>query len=173
MKAIKPLGFWDKAIRYGVMGTIPLVWPALKYITSRYILRRRFFTRRVHSYKLRLDLEDPGLSRDVAIRGSREEQLKYLIQDELQSGEVAVDLGANIGYYTMMMAQAVGESGKIYALEPEPKNYQHLKENIRLNAMESRIETWNMAGSDHKGTAKFYVSEYSNLHTFLPKNQEV
>ena len=55
-----------------------------------------------------------------------------IIQDEVKNGDVVLEIGANIGYVSMFLAKYVGENGKVYALEPAPRNYEILKKNIKL-----------------------------------------
>ena len=44
-----------------------------------------------------------------------------------------MDLGANIGYYTLILAQLVGKSGHVYAFEPDPLNFEILSKNVKEN----------------------------------------
>src|SRR3954447_8208340 len=51
----------------------------------------------------------------------------------LPAGAVAVDVGANIGYFTCLAARAVGPRGVVHAIEPAPENVEALKRNVQLN----------------------------------------
>ena len=124
---------WGKISRFGVLGTAELIGHGLNYCGRKYLLRQKYLVRRIHDYQMCLDLYDPGLSRDIVIRGTREEQLKYLIEREVHEGDVVLDVGANIGYYTIMLAKLVGSSGRVYALEPEANNFSLLNQNVALN----------------------------------------
>ena len=160
-----------KIKRYGILGIIPLIKHALKYYFIKYFTNKYFYKRNIYNYQLYLRLSDPGLSRDLAIRGTREEQLKFIIDKEVGPGNVILDVGANIGYYSIMLANIVGSNGKIYALEPEPTNYQTLKKNITLNKLENIIEPYQMGASDTNSPRFLYRSKYSNMHSFiLPEN---
>tara|TARA_Y100000590_G_scaffold444358_1_gene575004 strand:+ start:329 stop:1291 length:963 start_codon:yes stop_codon:yes gene_type:complete len=160
-----------KIKRYGILGIIPLIKHALKYYFIKYFTNKYFYKRKIYNYQLYLRLSDPGLSRDLAIRGTREEQLKFIIDKEVASGNVILDVGANIGYYSIMLANIVGSNGKIYALEPEPTNYQTLEKNITLNKLENIIEPYQMGASDTNLPKFLYRSKYSNMHSFiLPEN---
>lgn len=55
------------------------------------------------------------------------------IQRHVRDGMVAFDMGANIGYYTLLLSKFVGESGGVYAFEPDPDNAAILKKNIHVN----------------------------------------
>ena len=156
-----------KLRRFGVLGTASLVGYGLNYYARKHVLRRRHLVRKIHDYKLLLDLRDPGLSRDVAVRGSREEQLKYIIDRTVGPGDVILDVGANIGYYAIMLAKRVGSSGKVYAMEPEPRNFDLLQRNIRLNGADQIVEAFHIGASNVSGVEKLNVSRFSNLHSFL------
>ncbi len=62
-----------------------------------------------------------------------ERQEVSLVKRLVNKGDVVLDIGANIGYYTLLLANLVGENGQVYAFEPEPANFSILKENVRLN----------------------------------------
>lgn len=155
------------------MGSLRLIGYTCNYLIRKYLLRQRYFVRKIHNYKLRLDTKDPGLSRAIAIRGSREEQLYHLLNDELGPGDVVVDLGANIGYYTIMMAVIVGPNGHIYAMEPEPRNFTMLEANVAINRMSERVQLFNCGAAEHPGQATMYVSHQSNLHSLIPNPREI
>lgn len=58
-----------------------------------------------------------------------------LTLQHLQAGDVYVDVGANIGYYTLIAAQRVGPRGKVIAYEPDPDNFALLQSNVLLNQL--------------------------------------
>lgn len=95
--------------------------------------------------------------------GEREPELLYTLRQEVVEGMVCLDLGANIGYVTLLMAEKVGPSGKIYAIEPDPANIELLSMNVKINDYDDRIEVLNMAVSNEQGEMDFYVGKSSNL----------
>lgn len=74
-----------------------------------------------------------------------------------QAGCVVVDVGANIGYYTLLLAQKVGEKGKVYAFEPDTTNFSILEKNIKANNLKNVIAV-NAAVSDKNGESFLYKS---------------
>ena len=74
----------------------------------------------------------------------------------IKPGMVVADIGANIGYYTLLMAQMVGPTGIVYAFEPEPNNYRLLVKNIAANFMLNVIPV-SKAVSDRTGKVKLYI----------------
>jgi FkbM family methyltransferase len=72
--------------------------------------------------------------------GTYEPELQTAIQDLVQLGMSAYDVGANIGYITLLLARAVGTGGQVIAFEALPGNLERLRTNIALNGLESRIQ---------------------------------
>jgi FkbM family methyltransferase len=129
----------------------------------------RYLERKVNDYRMLLDLNDKGISKELTLLASREKEHSLILKNELKSGMAALDIGANIGYYSVMMGKIVGGNGKVYAVEPSVSNYHMLNLNLHLNNMEKVVEAFNLGISSRTGTGKFYLSEKSNWHTFYPK----
>jgi len=96
----------------------------------------------------------------------REREETRMIQKTLRPGMTVIDIGANIGYYALMEACAVTETGHVYAIEPEPCNIELLHLNVKLNGYH-HVDVFQAGLSDETGMAKLYVSEHSNLHNLL------
>ena len=62
-----------------------------------------------------------------------EPRIRKLLKENIKQGDTVVDVGANIGYHTLLMAKLVGDTGKVYAFEPERENFELLKKNIERN----------------------------------------
>ena len=84
-----------------------------------------------------------------------------LIDKELGEGDVFVDIGANLGYHTLTAARKVGEKGKVYAFEPEPKNFALLKKNIIANHYLDRCLLIQKGVSDRTGKKRLYIDPYN------------
>ena len=69
-----------------------------------------------------------------------------------------VDVGANIGFYSLYSATKISPHGKVYAFEPSPSTFQILQENIELNQHENAIQLHCSAVSDHQGEILFLNS---------------
>lgn len=81
-----------------------------------------------------------------------------LIMNEVKEGEVVLDIGANIGYYTLILSKLVGEGGKVFAFEPDPDNFALLKKNVTVNGLRNVILV-KKAISNKSGTLRLYLSE--------------
>jgi FkbM family methyltransferase len=62
-----------------------------------------------------------------------EPETTMLVAAVLRPGDVFVDVGAHVGYFSMIAASLVGPTGQVISFEPAPDNYAHLVEHIRLN----------------------------------------
>lgn len=161
---------WTKAKtklnRFGLIGFLRAIFSLIKY-KYHTVFGKRYLIRKVHDFLLELDLNDKGISRQLVVNGTREEQLRFILCIEIKPGMRVLDIGANIGYYPIMEAKLVGENGLIYAVEPDPENYKRLLKNIELNNLSNRIKTFNLGISNKKTIEKFFISTHSNLHTFI------
>jgi FkbM family methyltransferase len=86
-----------------------------------------------------------------------------------------IDVGANIGYFTCLMAQLAQPGGSVLAIEPEPQNFALLEENIKLNRL-SNVSAVRCATGASEGTAKLGLYKTANRgrHSLLDsqsKNQ--
>lgn len=80
-----------------------------------------------------------------------------LFKQLLRPGMVFVDVGANIGYFSLLAAKLVGTEGKVYAFEPEPGNHGLLRKNIELNSY-SNIQAIRKAVSNKSETTQLFLS---------------
>jgi FkbM family methyltransferase len=90
------------------------------------------------------------------------------IIDNLSAGDTFIDIGANIGYYSVLAADIVGSSGSVFGFEPDPRNFALLELNLALNRA-STAKAVRAAVSDSRGTAGLHRS-MNNLgdHRLLP-----
>jgi FkbM family methyltransferase len=94
-----------------------------------------------------------GSSLNSCWLGSYEYEKQKRITNELKRGTVFYDIGANVGFYSLLAARLV-PSGKIYAFEPLPSNLCYLRRHLELNQT-SNVEVFDLAISDQVGTAFF------------------
>lgn len=84
--------------------------------------------------------------------------------DYLKPGFVVIDVGANVGYYTLLSCQLVGAGGSVFSIEAHPRVYAYLEKNIALNKHQN-IATFNMALGDKKGEIKFSDEARDDLNS--------
>jgi FkbM family methyltransferase len=79
--------------------------------------------------------EDAVMRPLIASTGDWELNETLLFRAHIRRGSTVVDIGANIGYYTLLSARAVGWRGRVIAVEPDPDNAALLRENVRRNRL--------------------------------------
>lgn len=89
--------------------------------------------------------------------GTYEADVGRALRDLARPGMTAYDLGANIGYMTLLLARAVGETGRVVAVEPLPSNVARLRAALELNHMEERVALVAKAIGPRSGREKFLV----------------
>ena len=110
----------------------------------------------IDGQKLFLDKEDSLL---LSTRKNNYDKFEVeCLKQIIKKGDIVVDLGANIGYYTLILAQLVGKSGHVYAFEPEPSNFEILSKNVKENKHDN-VTLVQKAISDKNGKVKLYVSK--------------
>ena len=93
--------------------------------------------------------------------GAYEPSTTGLIRGLVQPGMRCLDLGAQSGFFTCLIAQCVGETGRVHSFEPMPANYEMLTRNVRENRFDSRVVGYPLAGSNRP--AAIEVSMLSNM----------
>jgi FkbM family methyltransferase len=83
-------------------------------------------------FRVRVDTTQV-IGRALLVTGMWEPHIAGLFQSFLEPGDVCVDAGANLGYFTLLGAMLVGPRGRVYALEPATRAFRALLSNLRLN----------------------------------------
>jgi FkbM family methyltransferase len=96
--------------------------------------------------------------------GIWEPHISALIENRLRYGDVFCDVGANIGYHSLLGSRAVGPSGKVIAIEASPMIYARLLKNLRLNSV-TNVETVNVAVTAEPGQTPIYKGFTRNIGT--------
>jgi FkbM family methyltransferase len=89
--------------------------------------------------------------------GTYEPELQWALGELVRPGMTAFDVGANIGYITLMLARGVGQTGHVVAFEALPANVERLEHNLALNDLEARVMVLPKAVAGGEGTVRFHV----------------
>lgn len=108
-----------------------------------------------------LNTNDFGLHRDLIADRIREPVATSLMLKYVKPHFVVLDAGANIGYFSLLLADKCLE---VYAVEPDVDNFNALNSNIKRNGI-SNIKAFNLAFSDKRETLKLNKSTKANWHT--------
>jgi len=128
----------------------------------RMTAKERYLRREINNNLFSLDLRDRGISKDLILDRIREVKTTEIMKRIVKKGDIILDIGANIGYYTILEADLVGAKGRVYAVEPVPKNIGLLKKNIELNNCQN-IKVFPIGAGAKEGRVKIYLSESCNL----------
>lgn len=105
--------------------------------------------------------------RSLFVRGIYDPNIVVVINSLLSKGSVFIDVGANMGYFSLLASSVVGKFGHIIAIEPSSRDYARLVDNVKINNLTNIISTYHIAISDVSGSAKLAVAceERSALNT--------
>ena len=104
-----------------------------------------------------LHQNDQVFANEIISTGTFEDTELKMFLSFLQENMVIFDIGANIGYYTILAASRVGSHGQIYAFEPDKENFAILKNNVELN-QHSNVKLLQLAVSDECGYLELNIS---------------
>jgi len=124
----------------------------------------------VRNYEMIINLADTGISKHLQLYGTWEHRSANVFEEELskisavRENLIAIEIGANIGYYTIMTANAVEHEVDVVAIEPNSSNHELLQKNIAINRITDRVSVHRGAIGAESGTATLQLSSKSNLH---------
>lgn len=93
----------------------------------------------------------------LRFRDVYEPVLSEFLLRHLREGDVCVDAGANIGYFSALLAQRVGPGGKVIAIEAAPGTARLLRKNLQLNGVDAVVEVIEAACAPQRGEMTFYL----------------
>ncbi len=109
--------------------------------------------------KLRVDLSS-SVGRSIWLRHVYEMDVEKAIRNILGKGDVFIDIGANVGYFSVIASRIIGKSGKVYAFEAIPKICGLLSESIAINDIKN-IMLFNNAVYSEKNKVLFHCMKNS------------
>lgn len=111
------------------------------------------------------------IATELLFKGVHEPVSTQIFKDLIQTGDKVVDVGANIGYFSLLASRLVGEDGYVYCFEPCSENVDKLRENIKLNCVDN-ISIRQVAASNKNGEADFYLSASEDARHSLIQTDE-
>jgi FkbM family methyltransferase len=108
--------------------------------------------------KLFMSASDLSLTPEVVHDGNYDEGFTRFLARTLRPGDVAFDIGANVGLFTLLMARLVGASGHVVAYEAAPHNVELLRDNVAMNYYTGWVDVVPKAAAASEGTLQFYAT---------------
>ncbi len=143
------------ALLYGQLSPPhPGRWRLMTSMIQRFRLRRpRTVTAKRRGAHFRLDMSR-YLDNYLYYLGYHDYAETRFLERNLRSGDVFLDVGANIGYYTLLAARKVAPSGQVHAFEISQDDFARLETNVRLNSFTTFIRLNRVAVSDAEGEVR-------------------
>lgn len=117
---------------------------------------------RVKSFELKLDL-DPAYPNESTVlsflQSGRyyEPDVSNAMMRILREGDTAIDVGANIGFFTVLLGKLVGPAGRVLSVEPDNANLERLKANLALNGIDN-ADLLEQPVTDQPGEVTFFIN---------------
>lgn len=168
-----------------------LTWPFRRLATMRkkraaeiwnaeFIKNSRYFylgpemalTRLKSGFLMYVDPQDETVSANLIVHGEWEPQVSRIVRRLTAPGASVVEVGANLGYYTLLMARAVGENGRVLALEANPRLAGLARRSVHFNGYSGRVRLEAKAAADQAGELSFMTSRRhsGSGHTLVPES---
>ena len=142
------------------------------YSLYRYLLTARGRTPLVNGFRMHL----PDDCFYTYALSDYEPSVTKAVLSLIRSEDIVIDIGANVGYYTLLAARQVGNVEEVYAFEADPDNFNILTENIALNSF-ANVTPVRKAVSNRTGKTKFYIKDSMSHslcdHTVLPTRASI
>jgi len=98
----------------------------------------------------------------------REKNILELLISRVRPGEVVLDVGSNLGIFTILLAKKVGQSGRVIAVEPGKKIFLHFQENVKLNNLKN-ITSFNLALGNKEEETKLFLGQVAGASSMAYK----
>ena len=125
-----------------------------------YFLVKHFFkfpVSKIRKKILFVHRKDSFISPRILWCHSYEDFLTDFIKTKINKGDIVLDIGANIGYYSVLFSEWVGKKGKVFAFEPDLDNFNLLRKNININNCKNVLIV-NKALSSERGYANLFLN---------------
>jgi FkbM family methyltransferase len=120
-----------------------------------YVGGGRVLTRTASGFKMYVAANDVCISPHIILDGvweaSTEASLRRIVKPKMH----VLEIGANVGYFTLLMAQLAGPSGSVYAFECDPELAQIAEDNVEINGFTDRVTIDRRAAGETAGSAQF------------------
>lgn len=127
-----------------------------------YLGKQRALTQLSNGLPFFVNTMDAGITTWIILGGTWENFVDDILCALARPGDRFLDAGANLGYYTIKIANIVGPTGRVVSFEPNPELYPFLEQNVSINGFSGRCEVHRLALGSGDGHARL-VFDYSNM----------
>ena len=128
-------------------------------VKSQYLGNNQILCQILGNKKMFVIGDDLGFSPHMIMEGYWEYWLTKYFAQHIRPGDTVIDIGANLGYYSILAADLVTSTGKVVSIEANPHVFSLLSKSMVLNGYDDRAELHNfaLASKDETGTRNFFV----------------
>jgi FkbM family methyltransferase len=94
--------------------------------------------------------------------GTYERHMQRLFCERIRPGATIFDVGANVGFFTLLASKLAGDSGRVYAFEPLPRNLDFLERHVRINEL-ANVHVEALAVAATSGEAHFRIARHASM----------
>jgi FkbM family methyltransferase len=125
-----------------------------------YLGNRRALTRTIWGHKMIVNTQDVSLTPHLLLDGYWELWITEFLLNRVKPDTVMIEIGANMGYYTMLVAARLGEQGKLYAFEANAEMCELTFRNLEINGLLDRVQVLNKAVCSQNQKVKLSQFKY-------------
>jgi FkbM family methyltransferase len=129
---------------------------------NRYTAEGTLCVETVHDFKILLQGSDLSITPHVTTKGCYERKEEDFINSVLRGGDYFVDVGANVGVFTLLAAQMVGPFGRVFAFEPNPTVADLLRRSAVMNWWHDRVVVSELGVGADNSDAIMHLLKYRN-----------
>lgn len=120
----------------------------------------------VGPFRFRFDPRDRVIAKKLVLYGGYEQNELQILCSSIRPGDQVLDVGANIGIYSVHLSRAVGPTGRVVAVEPDPENVALLRENLEKNGCHN-VTVVPSALADKPGEMSLFQDPHNRGHHSL------
>lgn len=137
-----------------------------------YMGNNKFFIQTVYGGKLITPSDDLSLTPDLVVSGAMEWPLTRYMMNHVKAGQTVIDVGANIGYFSVLIGYLIGPKGKLICYEANPDLYLFLLDNLSINYLHDRTQAYPLAVYSEETEISFYQSKKYMGNSSIHKHNE-
>ena len=126
----------------------------------------------VNGCKMHLIEGDTPITESIMETGQWEEKTTKFIKDNLRPGQVFVDVGANVGYYTLLASKLVGPKGKVYSFEPLHNSWSILSKNLEANKCKNVVVFYSALSDKPELKIKLFGANAPGQYSIIPNHED-
>jgi FkbM family methyltransferase len=150
-------------------------WSSISYFFHRWIFKSKYLIADIPEYNLKIKFKtEDGGGRRMYKRGDYEPTITTFLTRHLrlQTDDIVLDVGANVGWYALLFSRLWEGRVQVHCFEPDPVNFECLKDNLQMNQSENVIIHQLAVGHQEEEKILYqYASKNTGRHSLLPVNE--